>query len=110
MSKDALKERIRNEMVKKPSYKESLQELLVDPEEFELLEIRETLEKINEDKTVVDEDGYIKLLDISQGIMLLCENCNSWQPFSIREGWRDEIWFRCEGCNLPNDFVMRRNF
>lgn len=96
-------------MNKKTSYKEKLKELLYDPEEEELLEIRQILDKIYEDKTVVDEDGYIKLLDISQGIMLLCENCNSWQPFSIREGWRDEIWFRCDGCDWPNDFVMRRN-
>ena len=93
----------------KMTYKEKLQELLVDPEEFELIEIRKILNKINEDLTVTDEDGFIKLLDISQGILLKCNHCNSWQPHEVRIGWKDEILFYCTECDWPSDFEMRRN-
>lgn len=96
-------------MTDKPTYKEQLKELLIDPEEIELLEIRKILAKINKDKTVVDEFGHVKLLDITQGILMQCTECDSWQPFEVKNIWDDYLWFYCCECGTPADLELRRN-
>ena len=112
MSKlDALKERIRTEMVKahKPSYKEKLQELLYDPEEEELLEIRAILKELYKDKTIKDEDDVVKVLDMTKACIMLCTNCKELQPHIAKNSWKDVVWFYCDECSWASDFEIYLN-
>ena len=90
MTKEELKKRILNEMVKKePTYKEKLQELLYDPEEEERIETRFILDEIYKDRTVLVRDGrktlpnYAISLDVTKYCVATCSNCDKDQPVEI---------------------------
>jgi len=95
-------------MIDKPTYKEKLQELLYDPEEEELLEIRKILDKIYVDRTIKDDQDKITVLDLTIACLIDCERCKELQPHTVKN-FAECIWFYCDECGMPNDFEIVRN-
>ena len=99
----------------KLTYKEKLKELLVDPEELELLEIRKILDKIYKDKTVLVRDGrktlpnYALALDVTKYCVAKCPRCDKNQPIDtivVPQSW---ALFKCSVCGYWL-FTLEGNF
>ena len=84
-------------------YLDKLQELLYDPEEEELLEIRAILKEIYKDRTILLEVpkqlSHVPLaIDLTHYCTAYCPNCKTWQTFraSATKRW---VYLRCDVCN-----------
>ena len=89
-------------------YKEKLQELLVDDDEFELIEIRKILDKIYVDRTIKDDYGKVDVLDLTIACLIECERCGKLQPHTVKN-FDKYVWFYCDECGFPQDFEIVRN-
>ena len=92
-------------------YLDKLQELLYDPEEEELLELRKILDKIYVDRTITIREPrsfpiFALALDVTDYCLAKCPECTDYQPIEVivNDYWAS---FRCTECGEYLFFLKR---